>query len=127
MARNNRRGSKNNNPEGKNQYSYERPFTTAAAAAAAVGAGVFLWSRRNQISEQLANLSDQINEWREGYAADVEPAPEGGFVASRGRSTGKSQSEIAEEALTLKETGTKAKTTVEPLADVRTTAGATAS
>ena len=70
MAQNNQRGSKNNNPEGRNQYSYgmsdmarERPFTTAAAAAAAVGAGVFLWSRRNQISEQLSSLSDQIGEW----------------------------------------------------------------
>ncbi|HVM23524.1 MAG TPA: hypothetical protein VM308_09550 [Sphingomicrobium sp.] len=78
MARrqNNRGG--NNNPTGRNQYSSdwgvmemarERPFTTAAAAAAAVGAGVFLWSRRNQISEQLSeqisNLSDQIGEWTE--------------------------------------------------------------
>ena len=65
MARNSQRGSKNNNPEGKNQYSYDRPIATAAAAAAAVGAGVFLWSRRNQISEQLSNLSDQIGEWSE--------------------------------------------------------------
>ena len=70
MARNNQRGSKNNNPEGRNQYSSgwmgtakERPVATAAAAAAAVGAGVFLWSRRNQISEQISNLSDQFNDW----------------------------------------------------------------
>ena len=71
MARNQRDG-RNNNPEGHNQYSSswmdsarERPFTAAATAAAAVGAGVFLWSRRNQISEQLGNLSDQIADWTE--------------------------------------------------------------
>ena len=69
MARNNR-GRNNNNPEGRNQYSSgwmdsakERPYTTAAVAAATVGAGVFLWSRRNQISDQLSGLSEQISDW----------------------------------------------------------------
>ena len=69
MARTNQRG-RNNNPEGRNQYNNawmdtarERPFAAAATAAAAVGAGVFLWSRRNQISEQISNLSDQLGEW----------------------------------------------------------------
>ena len=71
--------SKNNNPEGHNQYSgwtdtaRERPFATAAAAAAAVGASVFLWSRRSQISEQLSNLSDQIGEWSETMNASGSP------------------------------------------------------
>ena len=72
----NRGRSKNNNPEGYNQYSSgwidtarERPVAAAAAAAAAVGASVFLWSRRSQISEQLNNLSDQIGEWSETMSA----------------------------------------------------------
>jgi hypothetical protein len=72
MARNNQRGSRNNNPSGRNQYSSDwmdtvrdRPMTSAAAAAAAVGAGVFLWSKRNQISEQISRLSDQISDWSE--------------------------------------------------------------
>ena len=85
MATNNRGGNRgnrsnnrgrNNNPEGRNQYSggvmdmaRERPMTAALGAAAAVGAGVFLWSRRNQISDQISNLSDQIGEWREGFGA----------------------------------------------------------
>src|SRR5438045_9009010 len=82
MATNNRGGNRggsnrgrNNNPEGRNQYSgwtdtaKDRPFTSAAVAAAAVGAGVLLWSRRNQISEQLSNLSDQISEWSEGMTS----------------------------------------------------------
>jgi hypothetical protein len=66
----NQRGSNNNNAEGRNQYSYgmmerarERPFAAATVAAATVGAGVFLWSRRNQISEQLSTISDQLGEW----------------------------------------------------------------
>lgn len=70
MARNNQRGRNNNNPEGHNQHdrgwmesARERPVAAATVAAAAVGAGVFLWSRRNQISEQLSQLSDQIGEW----------------------------------------------------------------
>jgi len=118
-----RRGQ-NNNPEGRNQYSgwmstaRENPVTAAAAVGGAVAAGVFLWSRRNQISDQLSNLSDQISEWREGMGSSSDTewgADEGGssesFMAnsnsgsSSGRRGKKSQSEISEEALTLKETG----------------------
>ncbi|HEX2804457.1 MAG TPA: hypothetical protein VHN55_10840 [Sphingomicrobium sp.] len=70
MARTNQRGRQNNNPTGRNQYSSDwmdtvrdRPMASAAAAAAAVGAGVFLWSKRNQISDQVSRLSDQISDW----------------------------------------------------------------
>jgi hypothetical protein len=121
----NRSRGRNNNPEGRNQYSgwtetaKDRPFATAAAAAAAVGAGVFLWSRRNQITDQLSNLSDQISEWREGLSSDSssfeqDDATAGeSFMARSGSGSGssarrggrKTQTEIAEEALTLKETG----------------------
>ena len=108
---------RNNNPEGRNQYSglmgtaRERPFAAAAAVGGAVAAGVFLWSRRNEISDQLANLSDQISDWREGSRTDdglpTDVAGSGSFMASTPRrgSARKSQSEIAEEAMTLKETG----------------------
>ena len=75
MARNNQR-SRNNNPQGRNQYSSswidtarDRPIAAAATAAAAVGAGVFLWSKRNQISDQLSNLSDQISDWRQNMSS----------------------------------------------------------
>ena len=68
------RGARNNNPSGRNQYSdwgvmeiaRERPIAAAAAAAGAAAAGLFLWSKRTQISNQLSNLSDQIGEWTEG-------------------------------------------------------------
>ena len=108
----------NNNPEGRNQYSgmvgaaRANPVAAAAAIGSAVAAGVFLWSRRNQISDQIGGLTDQVSEWREGLRGS------GGFasnnsspvaiMASAGspsRSPGRTQSEIAEEALTLKETG----------------------
>ena len=90
----------------------DNPLATAAALGGAVAAGVFLWSRRNQISDQIGNLADQISEWREGLASDSDFTTEDtgsteSFIASskprgRGRRT---QSEISEEALTLKETG----------------------
>ena len=41
----------------------ERPVAAVAAAAGAAAAGVFLWSKRTQISDQLGQLSDQIGEW----------------------------------------------------------------
>jgi hypothetical protein len=99
MARNNQRGRNNNNPTGRNQYSSdwmdsvrERPMASAAAAAAAVGAGVFLWSKRNQISDQISRLSDQMSDWSEqrgwtGSSSDMAMA-EGSdeSTASRGTS-----------------------------------------
>ena len=74
MPRSNNRGGRNNNPSGRNQYSdrgvmemaRERPLAAAAAAAGAAAAGLFLWSKRTQISDQISQLSDQFSEWREG-------------------------------------------------------------
>ena len=90
MPRNNQRGGRNNNPSGRNQYSSDwmgtvrdRPMTTAAAAAAAVGAGVFLWSRRNEISDQISRLSDQISDW----AGDTRSEDSGSEMAMAGGSS----------------------------------------
>ena len=104
---------RNNNPEGHNQYSglsgraRENPIAAAAAVGGAVAAGVFLWSRRNQISEQIGNLSDQISEWRDSLGSDSDDGTDtDSFIASpRPRGRSKSQAEIAEEAMTLKQTG----------------------
>jgi hypothetical protein len=127
MATNNRggnragnrgRGARNNNPEGRNQYSgimgsaRNNPLATAAAVGGAVAAGVFLWSRRNQISDQIGSLAEQISDWREGMqpegssSADDMSSGEG-FVASSGPNRGgrRTQAEISQEALTLKEIG----------------------
>lgn len=107
MARNTQR-SRNNNPSGRNQYSSwgvmemarERPVAAAAAAAGAAAAGLFLWSKRAQISEQLSSLSDQIGDWTQNLSsADDDPAlttssgqrgmsETGGGNASLGRTSG---------------------------------------
>ena len=74
MARNNRGGNRsggrNNNPSGRNQYSggvmdlaRDRPVAAAAVAAGAAAAGLFLWSKRSQISDQISSLSDQFSDW----------------------------------------------------------------
>ena len=77
MPRSNNRG-RNNNPSGRNQYSdwgvtelvRDRPIAAAAVAAGAAAAGLFLWSRRSQISDQISSLSDQIGEWTENMRSD---------------------------------------------------------
>ena len=61
----NRRGSSSRSDFGVMDMARERPIAAAAAAAGAAAAGLFLWSRRAQISDQLSNLSDQIGEWTE--------------------------------------------------------------
>ena len=119
MATNNRGGNRgrrgrNNNPDGRNQYSgltgaaRANPIRAAAAVGGAVAAGVFLWSRRNQISDQIGNLADTISEWREGMGSDGNFAGEETSADSSRSSTRggrRSQAEISEEALTLKEIG----------------------
>ena len=113
MATNNRgRGGRNNNSEGRNQYSgvigtaRANPLSAAVAVGGAVAAGVFLWSRRNQISDQIGSLSDQVSGRREGMqSGDDNPSK---LVADANRSSGgetRTQAEIAEEALTLKQIG----------------------
>ena len=78
MPRNNNR-SKNNNPSGRNQYNNDwmnsvkdRPIAAAAVAAASVGAGVFLWSKRAALSEQMSNLSSQISDWTDSMRSSSE-------------------------------------------------------
>src|SRR3954453_23185177 len=100
------RGGRNNNPEGRNQYSSglmgsarDNPLAAAAAIGGAVAAGVFLWSRRNQISDQIGNLTDQISEWRERMGSESD------FAAEDTGSGDRTQAQLSEEALTLKETG----------------------
>jgi hypothetical protein len=66
----------------------ERPIAAAAAAAGAAAAGLFLWSKRNQISQQLSNLSDQISDWTESMSNGQWGAGDdtGGLTTNRGSS-----------------------------------------
>jgi hypothetical protein len=97
MPRNNNR-SRNNNPSGKNQYSSdwmdtvkERPMAAAAVAAASVGAGVFLWSKRNALSDQMSNLSTQIRDWTDSMRSSDEEFEMAGSSPS-GAATGSTSS-----------------------------------
>ncbi|HET8728767.1 MAG TPA: hypothetical protein VFO41_14765 [Alphaproteobacteria bacterium] len=105
MPRNNSR-SRNNNPTGRNQYSSDwmdtvkdRPIAAAAVAAASVGAGVFLWSKRSRISDQLSSLSDQISDWRDSMrsgdeneleTASADSSPSGAATGSTSSRTSRS-------------------------------------
>lgn len=74
MERNfsNQRGSNRSNNRSSNSgqsmmsgwadTAKDRPIATAAAIGGAVAAGAFLWSRRNQISDQISNVSGQIGD-----------------------------------------------------------------
>jgi hypothetical protein len=70
-----------------------------AGAAGIAAAGAFLWTRRGQIGEVFNNGLDRLSE-----------------LKAERMGSGQSQSEIAEEALTLKETGKKSKGPRGPLA-----------
>ena len=69
----NSRGSSRNSSDswsgGVMDVARERPIAAAAVAAGAAAAGLFLWSKRSQISQQLSNLSDQISEWTENMGS----------------------------------------------------------
>ena len=71
MARTNTRSRTSRNSDwGITDMVRERPIAAAAAAAGAAAAGLFLWSKRTQISDQLSNLSDQIGEWKQGILSE---------------------------------------------------------
>lgn len=73
----------------------DRPGASAAIVAGAAGlaaAGAFLWARRDQVGEALSSGMDRLSALK---AERMGHQP--------------TQSEIAEEALTLKETGRKPK------------------
>jgi len=113
MPRNSNRTGKNNNPSGRNQYSdwgvmelaRERPIAAAATAVGAAAAGLFLWSRRTQISDQMSSLSNQLGEWKSdmmsGSANNFEASDEnsssnrrgGGDTNATARSRGQAKSE----------------------------------
>ena len=114
MPRSNSRGGRNNNPSGRNQYSdwgvmemaRERPLAAAAAAAGAAAAGLFLWSRRAQISNQLSNLSDQIGEWTENMGSGSWSSEDdtAGLTTS-GQSSNTSRSSGSRSGMGMSETG----------------------
>lgn len=67
MPRNSNRGRRSSGDTGVMELARKRPMAAAAVAASAAAAGLFLWSRRSRISEQLSNLSEQVGEWTNGF------------------------------------------------------------
>jgi len=100
MPRNSNRGGRNNNPSGRNQYSdwgvmemaRERPVAAAAAAVGAAAAGLFLWSKRSQISNQLSSLSEQIGDWTQNSGGDFDDTA-GLTTTGSSRTAGRGMSE----------------------------------
>src|SRR4051794_32771068 len=71
----------------------DNPWTSAAIAAGAAGVGAFLWSKRNQLGDTFSSGMDRLSEMKAERFGDGEGS--------------RDQSDIAEEAMTLKETGRK--------------------
>ncbi len=87
----------------------DRPGASAAVIAGAAGvaaAGAFLWTRRGQIGEALSSGMDRLSE-----------------LKSERMGSQPTQTEIAEEALTLKETGKKSRGPRGPIAQQDIKAG----
>lgn len=59
----------------------ERPVAAAAVAAGAAAAGLFLWSKRSHITDQLSSLSDQIGGWTDTIGT---PSSSAQFASSDG-------------------------------------------
>ena len=97
MAKNNNRARGSRNADfGVMEMAREKPFAAAAAAAGAAAAGLFLWSKRAQISEQLSSLSDQIGQWtesmRDSGEADLAADDDTARLTTTGRQRGSAAS-----------------------------------
>jgi hypothetical protein len=84
----------------------DNPLTSAAIAAGAAAAGAFLWSKRGQISQSFSSGMDRLSE-----------------IKSERMGSPRSQEDISEEALTLKETGRKSRGPRGPIAQQDIKAG----
>src|SRR5687767_10820625 len=84
----------------------DKPYAAAGVAAGVAAAGAFLWSKRSQIGEAVDSGMEKLDELKAERFGENKP-----------------QSEIAEEALTLKETGAKSKGARGPIAQQDIKAG----
>lgn len=69
MPKSNSRIQKDRSDWGVMEMARERPIAAVAVAAGAAATGLFLWSRRNEISQQINSLGDQIGEWTDSIAS----------------------------------------------------------
>ena len=129
MARN-KRGNQSNRGGDRSRSGYSRIISDRPATAAAIASGVaaaivgFLAFKRS--GKSFSELSDGAGTWIKDGIADVKSRAESW---SEPRKDGidddtRSQSEIAEEALTTKQTGKKAKRPVDPTIEQELKTGA---
>jgi hypothetical protein len=91
MPKNSNRGGSNRSDNwsgGVMDVARDRPIAAAAVAAGAAAAGLFLWTRRSQISSQLSNLSEQIGEWTDNMRSDWSSSDDTGGLTTTGQSGG---------------------------------------
>ena len=112
MAKRNRDSKGRYSGNGFFEAVRDKPAASAALVAGAAGiaaASAFLWTRRGQIGDMVSSGMDRLTE-----------------LKAERMGSAQSQEEIAEEALTLKETGRKSKGPRGPLAQQDIKAGMTA-
>ncbi len=127
MARNNR-GNQGNQGGNRSRGGYGRMISERPAAAAAIASGVaaavvgFLAFKRS--GKSFSEISEGAGTWIKDGISDVRSRTMGSQPRKDGVDDERSQSEIAEEALTTKQTGKKAKRPVDPTIEQELKTGA---
>lgn len=88
-----RNGSRKDDWGGVVEMARERPVAAAAAAAGAAAAGVFLWSKRNQISRQIGHLGDRIGDMMSSRTAEGDDTA--GLTESATKKSGRGRTSTA--------------------------------
>ena len=124
MAKNNRGNQGGNRSSG----GYGRIISERPAAAAAIASGVaaavvgFLAFKRS--GKSFSELSEGAGTWVKDGLTDLRSRASGSQPHKDGVDEERSQSEIAEEALTTKQTGKKAKRPIDPTIEQELKTGA---
>ena len=127
MARNNR-GNQGNQGGSRSGGGYGRMISERPAAAAAIASGVaaavvgFLAFKRS--GKSFSEFSGDAGTWIKDGLSDVRSKTMGSQPRKDGIDDERSQSEIAEEALSVKQTGKKAKRPVDPTIEQELKTGA---
>ena len=98
------------------QTAKDNPLKSAAIAAGAVATGVFLWSKRNEISNQISELSDQIADW-------TNEMRNGGGSRELALTEGPNESSAIESSRATRSTGSRSRSTRSATQANQTTAG----
>ncbi len=127
MARN-KSGNQGNRGGNRSSGGYGRMISERPAAAAAIASGVaaavvgFLAFKRS--GKSFSEISEGAGTWIKDGISDVRSRTMGSQPRKDGVDEERSQSEIAEEALTTKQTGKKAKRPVDPTIEQELKTGA---